>query len=150
MARVIHYFCFSVLGLLLCLMGCKTSNAPFVVDSETVQSQKLSDTINMRSDDGEYEIIIIEPGFYSWLQSTARPPGFYSQSFLENRNQLFVQEYNLRVLQPMQYNPNLYELRIDYQPNINYGYDLNYQLYNYFIYFQLQYKQKLSSFTPRI
>lgn len=150
MARVIRYFCFSVLGLLLCLMGCKTSNTPSLADSETVQSQKLSDTINMRSDDGEYEIIIIEPGFYGWLQSIARPPGYYSQSFLESRNRLLVQEYNLRVLQPMQYNPNLYEMRIDYQPNINYGYDLNYQLYNYFIYFQLQYKQKLSSFTPRI
>ncbi|WP_334113334.1 DUF6146 family protein [Paucihalobacter sp.] len=78
------------------------------------------------------------------------PPGYYSQSFLESRNRLFVQEYNLRVQQPLTYNPNLYEMRIDYQPDTNYGYDLNYQLYNYFIYFQLQYNQKLTSFIPRI
>lgn len=140
----------TVFGLLFCLAGCKTPDTTMTSNSETNLSQKLSDTISMTSDDGEYEIIIIEPGFYGWLQSTARPQGFYSKSFLEARNRLLVQEYNLRVQQPMTYNPNLYEMRIDYNSNIDYGYDLNYQLYNYFIYFQLQYKQQLTSFTPRI
>ncbi len=40
-------------------------------------------------------------------------------------------------------NPNLYELQIDYQSNIDYGYDVNYKLYNYFVYFQNRYKQNL-------
>ncbi len=91
----------------------------------------------MQSDDGDYQIIIIEPGFYGGLHSIARPSGYYSQNFLESRNRLFVQEYNLRVQQPLTFNPNLYEMPIEYQANINYGYDLNYQLYNYFIYFPL-------------
>ena len=103
----------------------------------------------MQSDDGDYQIIIIEPGFYGWLHSIARPSSYYSQNFLESRNRLLVQEYNLRVKQPLTFNPNFYEMPIEYQANINYGYDLNYQLYNYFIYFQLQYKQQLTSFIPR-
>jgi hypothetical protein len=64
------------------------------------------------------------------LQSIARPEGYYSQSFLENRNQLYVVNWNQRVLQPLRYNPNLYELQIDYQPHIDFGYELNYKLYN--------------------
>ncbi|MCK5400406.1 MAG: hypothetical protein KAJ28_02130, partial [Flavobacteriaceae bacterium] len=97
-----------------------------------------------------YEIIIIEPGFESWLQGRAKPKGYYSQQFLENRNRLFVSEWNSRVLQPQRYKPNLYEMLIDYQPHIDYGYDVNYKLYYYFIYFQIRYKQQLTGFIPRI
>lgn len=136
--------------IVLFVISCKPSGiSDFGID-ESQQAQKLTDTVTLESDDGDYQIIIIEPGFNGWLQSMARPPGYYSQNFLESRNRLLVQEYNLRVEQPLTFDPNLYEMRIDYQPNINYGYDLNYQLYNYFIYFQLQYKQQLTSFIPRI
>jgi hypothetical protein len=104
----------------------------------------------MTSDDGEYQIIIIEPGFYGWLNSIARVRGYYSQSFFETRNLMLVQEYNLRVQQPDRFDPNLYPFRIEYYPGINYGYELNYQLYNYFVYFQLHYNQRLTPIEPRI
>lgn len=108
------------------------------------------DTIRIANDSLEYEILIIEPGFNSWLASTAKPEGYYSQEYLENRNRIYVSEWNQRIMQPQRYNSNLYELQIDYQPTIDYGYEVNYQLYNYFIYFQLTYKQRLGPFTPRI
>ena len=53
-------------------------------------------------------------------------------------------------MQPHRFNPQLYELQIDYEPNIDYGYEVNYMLYNYFIYFQIKYKQRLGPFVPRI
>jgi len=53
-------------------------------------------------------------------------------------------------MQPQRFDPNLYELQIDYQQGIDYGYEVNYKLYNYFIYFQLTYKQRLGPFIPRI
>ncbi len=109
-----------------------------------------NDTVKIANDDLEYEIIIIEPGFNFWLTSRARPEGYYSQQFLENRNYQFVIEWNQRVLQPNRFNSNLYEMQIDYQPGIDYGYDVNYKLYNYFIYFQLTYNQRLGNFVPRI
>lgn len=150
MQKTLKYLIVCLLAFAFALTSCKPSGIADNGSVEKQKAQKITDTVAMQSDDGDYEIIIIEPGFNAWLQSTARQPGFYSQSFLESRNRLFVQEYNLRVMQPQRYNPNLYELRIDYQSNINYGYDLNYKLYNYFIYFQIQYKQQLSSFIPRI
>lgn len=145
----------SVFTLLILAIGCGTTNKvveiPDVSDEEkAVFNQKEGDTISISSDETEYEIIIIEPGFNTWLQSIARPAGYYSQSFLENRNQILVINWNQRVLQPSQFNPNLYELQINYDPNIDYGYEVNYKLYNYFIFFQRKYRQRLSQFIPRI
>ena len=114
------------------------------------QSTKKEEPVVIANDSLEYEIIIIDPGFNAWLQSTARPRHYYSQSFMEGRNQIYVTNWNIRVNQPQQFNPNLYEMTIDYNSNEDYGYEINYKLYNYFIYFQLTYKQQLGPFVPRI
>lgn len=139
-------------GLLICCGGNKkTTELPDISDKEKqVFSQTKGDTIQIANDEIEYEIIIIEPGFNFWLQSIAKPEGYYSQSFLENRNQIMVTNWNQRVMQPQRFNPNLYELQIDYQLGIDYGYEVNYKLYNYFIYFQRKYNQRLGPFLPRI
>ncbi|MEZ4968130.1 MAG: DUF6146 family protein [Flavobacteriaceae bacterium] len=136
----------------LSLSNCTgTKQTIAITDEEQAAfSQTEGDTISIKDDKTEYEIIIIEPGFNLWLQSIAKPEGFYSQSYLENRNRIMVLEWNQRVMQPFRYNPNLYELRIDYDPNIDYGYEVNYKLYNYFIYFQRKYNQRLGPFVPRV
>lgn len=136
----------------LVLISCGATKESISISNDEKEAfeQVEGDTITISSDKTEYEIIIIEPGFYTWLNSIAKPEGYYSQSFLENRNYLMVLEWNRRVLQPMQYSPNLYELQIDYAQNIDYGYEVNYQLYNYFIYFQRKYNQRLGTFIPRI
>ena len=110
----------------------------------------VQDTVRIANDSLEYEILIIEPGFNSWLASTAKPEGYYSKEYMESRNRIYVMEWNQRVLQPQRFNSNLYELQIDYQPTIDYGYEVNYKLYNYFIFFQLTYNQRLGPFMPRI
>ena len=134
--------------ILVMALSCNTTKRMTATNETATTSEQ--DTVKIANEDLEYEIIIIEPGFNVWLQSIAKPEGFYSQQFLENRNLLYVTEWNQRVLNPRQYNPNLYEMQIDYRPNIDYGYEVNYKLYNYFIYFQLQYKQQLTGFIPRI
>ncbi|WP_350285976.1 DUF6146 family protein [uncultured Croceitalea sp.] len=101
-------------------------------------------------DSTEYEIIIMDIGFNRWLTQIAQPKGYYSQRFMEQRNYIMVVEWNRRVLQPQVFDPLLYELQINYDQNIDYGYDVNYQLYNYFIYFQRRYNQRLGPFLPRI
>ncbi|WP_034040197.1 DUF6146 family protein [Wocania ichthyoenteri] len=136
-----------VLGFLI---SCNTSKRIPTKSKEEANKITANDTVTIANDELEYEIIIIEPGFNFWLASRARPEGYYSQQFLENRNYQYVVEWNQRVLQPNRYNPDLYEMQIDYQRGIDYGYDVNYKLYNYFIYFQLTYKQQLAGFTPRI
>lgn len=129
------------------LIGCSGSKNAIAL---TNISKNVSDTVRIANDSLEYEVIIIEPGFNTWLASQARPRKFYSESYMEGRNQLYVTEWNNRVLQPFNYNANLYEMRINYDSNVHYGYEVNYLIYNYFIYFQLNYKQQLAGFVPRI
>ncbi len=136
--------------VLILIASCKSYNSNQVINNENEDSLIKSDTVYISSDESDYEIIIIEPGFNSWLAGTARPEGYYSQQYFETRNALLVQAWNQRNLQPQSYDPNLYELRIDYDTRTDYGYDINYKLYNYFIYFQIKYKQRLTSFVPRI
>ena len=134
------------------LIGCH-SKKPVVSQNNLTEEQLAAaqnDTVSITNDELEYEIIIIEPGFNIWLMTNARPEGYYSQSFLENRNYQYVVEWNQRVMQARGFDPNLYQLPIDYNPQIDYGYEVNYKLYNYFIYFQLTYNQRLGPFTPRI
>ena len=100
-----------------------------------------NDTIRIKNDSLEYEILIIEPGFYNWL-ATQQPRGYYGQQFLEARNQMWVMEYNRRVLNPQQFDPNLYVQQINYEFGVDYGYEVNYLLYNYLKYFQRTYNQK--------
>ncbi len=119
-------------------------------EKEAFNSKGGKDTVEIGSDSTEYQIIIIDPGFYSWLNSIAQPEGYYSQEYMENRNNIYVVNWNQRVLQPNRYNPNLYEMQIDYSPHIDYGYEVNYKLYNYFLYFQRKYNQRLGPFYPRI
>ena len=101
----------------------------------------FSDTVRIANDSLEYEILIIDPGFSYFLNSRARPEGYYSQAYLENKNRILVSEYNQRVRQPLIYDPQLYEMEINYEPHIDYGYDVNYKLYNYFVYFSQKYNQ---------
>lgn len=138
--------------LLIGVSSCKSSkNAVVISDAEKeVFKEQEGDTITIANAKTEYEIIIIEPGFNFWLQSIAKPEGYYDQTYMENRNNIYVLEWNQRVLQPQRYDPNLYELQIDYSPLIDYGYEVNFKLYNYFIYFQRKYNQRLGSFVPRI
>lgn len=136
--------------LLIMVSSCKTIEGPKPTTNERENALVEDDTVVINSDENTYEIIIIEPGFNAWLASTARPRQYYSQNFLETRNQIYVTNWNIRVNQPLQFDPNLYQLAIDYNNREDYGYEINYKLYNYFIYFQLTYNQKLGPFVPRI
>lgn len=131
--------------LLLSLVSCNSTKTILVEDtSKEIISSEINfvknDTIRIANDELEYEIIIIEPGFNAWL-ITQPPKGHYGITFLENRNRRYVLTYNDRVFNDR--SSQLYEQVINYKTTINYGLEVNYLLYNYFLFFQKTYKQKL-------
>ncbi|GAB2769587.1 hypothetical protein GCM10010465_13920 [Actinomadura fibrosa] len=111
---------------------------------DAMNDSLVSDTVRIANDTLEYEIIIIDPGFSYFLAAIARPEGYYTQSYLENKNRILVQDYNYRVRQPFQYNPEIYTEEINYDSQIDYGYDVNYKLYNYFVYLSRKYGERFS------
>lgn len=140
--------CIFILIILFTIIACsvlKTDNKPLIASTSTIP---VNDTVRIANDSLEYEVIIIDNGFSVWLASRAFPRNYYSQSYMENKNLFWVTEWNNRVMQPQRYNPNLYELTINYSAGIDYGYEVNYLIYNYMVYFQNTYKQNLGGYVP--
>lgn len=129
-----------ILGLFI--YSCGSGNNKGFKDGE--KSVVTNDTVRIANDSLEYEIIIIEPGFNLFINSIAKPEGYHSQSYLESKNNFLVQEYNARVRQPLRYNSNLYLQEINYNSHTDYGYEVNYLLYNYFVFFSREYNQRFS------
>ena len=132
------------------IMSCKMREKTALNIDEIPRLSQNQDILKISHNSLDYDITIIEPGFGSWLERMAKPTGYYSLEFLKSKNRIFVSEWNRRVLQTSQQYMNLYEMQINYNFNTNYGYEVNYKLYNYFIYFQIRYKQQLSGILPKI
>lgn len=136
-----------IIAFIFCIiLGCTSSKSGFTDKNKPTGSK--NDTVKIANEALEYEVIIIDPGFSTWLNATALPRNYYSQSYLENKNRIWINEWNSRILQPQRYSPNLYEMSIDYDSNIDYGYEVNYLIYNYLVYFQNTYRQKFSGNVP--
>ncbi|MGQ1890724.1 DUF6146 family protein [Thermophagus sp. OGC60D27] len=93
--------------------------------------------ITQSEDSVEYELIVLDPGFESWLISQP-PANYYSQQYYENWNQRYVTEWNHRHSSPLRYG-SFYETAIDYDPSVDYGLELNYRLYSYFRFIEHEY-----------
>lgn len=113
--------------------GTKTAVVNTSVDEEAVV---------IANDSLEYEIIIIDQGFNSYLLSIAKPKWYYSEAYYKTKNNFYVTQWNIRVREPFKYSPNIYEQQIDYDANIEYGLEVNYMLFNYFKFVEYKYKVK--------
>lgn len=133
------------LPLFLIVLSCKTTDATKNTAKPGIENAEIvvpTDTLHIAKDSTEYEIIIIDPGFNYWL-ATQPSANYYTQQFLESKNLFYVQEWNRRAMRPLEYNPNIYEMTIDYDPFIDYGLEVNYKLYQYFKYVNEVYHQHL-------
>ena len=131
----------TIFFLAILIYSCNTPKSA-TIKKGVITTEKVADTIRIVNEELEYEIIIIDVGFESWLV-TQKPIWYYSNSTLRIKNNFYVIEWNIRVDQPFVYDPHLYELPIDYSPHIDYGKEVNYKLFMYFQFFQQKYKQKL-------
>lgn len=112
------------------------------MNSCAIQHPKPSEKQEMtfeENDEGEYDIIVFDGQYDSFLNARAYPMDYYSETFYKNRNSFLVTEWNLRHGQPMKYDPNLYEVSIDYNPQIAYGKEFEYKLYNFFMFVEWKY-----------
>lgn len=134
--------------------ACRTGNQNVTAEpkatvaaTDNQQAKAHKDTVRIANDSLEYEVIIIDPGFNTWLYSRAKPRGYYGESYMRSRNIQWTIEWNIRARQARY--ADMYQMQIDYSPNINYGYEVNYLLFNYLSYFQITNNQRLGGLVPR-
>lgn len=133
---------YTFLVLSLFVFSCGTQQNTI---ASTDEAQK-EEPVRIANDSLEYEVIIMDIGFSTYLNTIARPMSFYSNEFLRSRNIFYVTEWNSRARNPTMFNPNIYENIIDYQTHIDYGLEVNYKLFWYFQFAQRKYNMKLGSF----
>lgn len=139
-----------IIFFLTLIWSCNTPRPVTTTDrNESAVADQTNDTVRIANNELEYEIIIIDPGFNSWLVGRAKPRGFYDQRYLEIRNLQWVTEWNTHVISSRPGRENLFTMSIDYNSTTDYGYEVNYLLYNYLVYFQLKNNIRLGSFVPR-
>jgi hypothetical protein len=128
---------FYYLAIGLFLIGCASTPK-----TNTVTTNELPEgAVRIANDSLEYEIIVFDIGYEYYLEAIAKPEWYYTQSFLEVKNQFYVTTWNIRVNEPFRYNPEIYEQKINYDFNIDYGFEVNYKLFNYFKFVEYKYKQ---------
>jgi len=126
---------FVAMGLLaISVTSCKTTKKTNVPDQQVELKKQDHET---SEDSTEYELIIMDSRFQSWL-ATQPSANFYSQPYYENWNHRYVTEWNHRHSNPIQYG-DFYQTRIDYDQNTDYGLELNYKLYYYFRFIEKEY-----------
>jgi hypothetical protein len=132
MKNLISYF---VIGLFL--IGCNSTKTS--TDKENLvlitQSNRPNNPVppnTGRRSDIEYKIIITDVGFINYL-AKIRTNDKLPQFYYESQNLAYVKKWNST------HSSNT----IEYYHHINYGFDVNYKLYNYFRY--LEYKQSQES-----
>lgn len=134
MNYLFRHLVLSIVGLLLFACG------SYPVKNSEKSKEK---PVIISNDSLEYEVIIIDVGFTLYLNTIAKPKNYYSLSYLENRNNIYVTNWNIRALNPSKFNSSIYGNRIDYSPQIRYGLEVNYKLFNYFQFAQQKYKIRL-------
>lgn len=110
--------------------------------SQHNNSKKIDDSkISFQpKEEGEYDIIVLDPQYEIFLKTIARPKFFYEETYYKSKNRLFTTIWNQRFLNPFQHNPNVYTVSIDLDPTIEYGLDFEYKLYNFFKFMEWKYK----------
>ncbi|MEZ5082877.1 MAG: DUF6146 family protein [Bacteroidales bacterium] len=93
------------------------------------------------SDTSQYELTIIEPGFDSWFITNRKPVWYHEETYYKTYNQLYVNEWNVRV-RSIEFDVP-YDNIIHYNYMTEYGIDLEYKLFWYFKFMEDKYNMKL-------
>ncbi len=131
--------CFAFI-VLLAMFSCKT-----VQKSTSTEKGKIAIEEN---DSVEYELIVFDPGYDTYIQSLPYPKDYYSNDYYQSWNRRYVDVWNYRCGQPSLFG-DFYDTTIYYDSLIDYGLEFNFRLYHYFLFIEKQYGITLIK-RPRI
>jgi len=94
--------------------------------------------VTVSEDSTEYELIVMDPRFETFLASVPYSKEFYSNNYYRQWNIQYCVEWNIRHTNPLRYG-DFYQSSIPYESNVDYGLDFNFRLYQYFQFIQQEY-----------
>ena len=112
------------------VFACKTPVKVTSVNEPQVELQENADSM-------EYELWVLDPQFSSWFAAHLRP-GYHSLQYYRMWNLRYATDWNTRYFSGGYH--NYFELPIEYDPNIDYGLEVEEELYYYFVYVEQKLK----------
>ena len=127
------------LGLILFIVACSTQKGIIKVESNNDES--------IVDDSVEYELETFDGRFEAWYQLQKNPALYRSQQYYENWNRQYVSAWNYNAT--IGRNKAFFEPIIGYEYNVDYGFELNHELFYYFQYVEHVLKIPIMPNGPR-
>ncbi|GJM27827.1 MAG: hypothetical protein DHS20C17_04620 [Cyclobacteriaceae bacterium] len=86
--------------------------------------------LSQKEEGEEYELIVMDPGFENWFQTTWNIGKDRSVNYYSHWNNMYVSAWNYKATHP--HYSQFFDTMINYQPTIDYGIELERKLYYYF------------------
>lgn len=94
----------------------------------------------------EYSLETFDARFETWYQFQNKPSTYRSQSYYENWNQQYVNAWNHKAMQGRN---KFFEPIVGYDPTVDYGFELNHELFYYFQYVENVLRIQIMQGSPR-
>ncbi|HZL12207.1 MAG TPA: DUF6146 family protein [Prolixibacteraceae bacterium] len=105
-------------------------------------------TIEVATEDSlEYQLETFDQGFESWYLLHDNPSQYHSQSYYEGWNRQYVSAWNANAMDSRK--ASFFEPIVGYDPTVDYGFELNHQLFYYFLYVENVLKIRIMSGGPK-
>jgi len=130
---------FFLLIVLLFVWACSTPKGTVKVE----KSQQAAEI-----DSIEYGVETFDSKFESWYLLHKSPALFRSQQYYENWNRQYVQAWNYNSTQAGK--SSFFEPIVGYDPNEDYGFDVNHKLFYYFQYVENVLKIQIMPGGPKV
>lgn len=126
-----------VIGFLVIAAACSTQRGFVQVkgNNELISEDSLS-----------YELETFDLRFESWYLLQKSPALYRSQSYYESWNKIYVNAWNINSISAR--GNSFFEPIVGYDPTVDYGFELNHQLFYYFQYVEQVLKIKIMPGGP--
>ena len=112
------------LGIILLMAACSTQKGLVTVKSNIAESG-VEDSL-------EYHLETFDGKFESWYQLHNSPSMYRSQQYYENWNRQYVSAWNFNAMSERK--NSFFEPIVGYEYTVDYGFEINHELFYYFQY----------------
>ena len=112
------------LGIILLIAACSTQKGLVTVKSNN-EGSIVEDSL-------EYELVTFDGKFETWYQMHNSPSMYRSQQYYENWNRQYVSAWNYNAMSGRR--NSFFETIVGYESTVDYGFELNHELFYYFQY----------------
>jgi hypothetical protein len=125
---------------LLFILACSTQKGVVKIEENKEEIVAVEDSL-------EYQLETFDAKFETWYALHDNPSQYRSQQYYENWNRQYVNAWNYNSTQPGK--RSFFEPIVGYEPNVDYGFELNHKLFYYFQYVERVLKIDIMPGGPR-